>query len=134
MLTPPDKYEVKETKTGIYWIEDDGILVSVPFKDAPKLSIEESKQQMLDFMEEFQNQKFCMLMDAHVNQQTSKEEREFSDEWLPKVVLALAVIVYNPLGKMMVNMYLGLKPPPYPLKMFGPNEVEKAKDWLRTYL
>ena len=61
-----------------------------------------------------------------------KEDRDWIARELNSVIKALAIISTSPLGKMLANLFFGLKPPPYPYKFFS-NEID-AKEWIKQYL
>lgn len=130
----PDNTEVYETQTSIYWFDEDGILYSITKPDAPKLNSEEFMEQIEEFISNFGGEKKCMLIDAKYAKPNSHDERKASAEMLPKMVKALAIIVHNPLGRMVVNLFIGLEKPKYPMKIFKPGEEEKAREWLKQYL
>lgn len=133
-MEPPKDVEVHETPTSRIWLGKDGILYSITKPNAPKLSPEQSRNQLDDFMEKFGNKKQCMLIDVKYAQPNTPEERKQSAELLPKVTKAMAVIVHNPLGRMVVNLFIGLEKPKYPMKIFKPGDEEKAREWLKKYL
>ena len=130
-MEPPKNAELVETRTSISWLEDNGILCSIS-KKAPEPTVEESKRDIEDFKRRYGNQKFCMLMDITHSTPSSKEMRDWAAEELPKLVKAIAMISNSPLGRMVANLFFGLKPPPYPTKMFS-NEHD-AREWLKQYL
>jgi hypothetical protein len=132
-MEAPATAEVTETITGYFWFED-GILCSVSKPNPPKLTPAQEKEETDRFFERFGKQKFCMLIDAKHAKPSSREERKKAAEMLPEFVKAIAIIVHNPLGRILVNLFVGLQKPPYPLKMFKPDEVDKAKEWLKQYL
>ncbi|HLP13019.1 MAG TPA: STAS/SEC14 domain-containing protein [Flavobacteriales bacterium] len=132
MQAPPN-VEVNETLTGFFWFED-GILCSTTKPNAPKLTSEQEKQETEKFIARYGKQKFCLLIDGKHIKPNSKEERKKAAETLPEFVNAIAIIVHNPLGRIVVNLFVGLQKPPYPLKIFKPGEEAKAKEWLKQYL
>jgi hypothetical protein len=129
----PTHLEVTETITGFFWF-DEGILCSVSKPDPRKLTPEEEKEETEKFYAKYGKKKLCMLIDGKYIKPNTKEERRKAAETLPDLVNAIAVIVHNPLGRIVVNLFVGLQKPPYPLKIFKPGEEEKAKTWLKQYL
>jgi hypothetical protein len=127
----PKNVKAIEFPTSTMWFDENGILCSIS-KKAPPQSIEESKKGMEEFYKIFGNEKHCMLIDITNASPTNKEARDYAATELPKVVKAIAMISNSALGRMLANLFFGLKPPPYPAKMFS-NET-KAKEWLKTYL
>lgn len=127
----PADVEKVEFATSIAWVDKDGILCSIS-KKVPAPSIEESKKELELFKKHFGDKKHCMLLDITNSAPTSKEARDWGAIELAKLIKALAMISNSALGKMVANLFFGLKPPPYPTKMFT-NEKE-AKEWLKQYL
>lgn len=131
-MKAPDNAEVTETITGFFWFEE-GILCSVSKPDAPKLTPEQEKEETEKLIAKYGKKKFCMLIDGKHIKPSTKEERRKAAETLPQFVNAIAIIVHNPLGRIVVNLFVGLQKPPYPLKIFKPSEEDKAKEWLKQY-
>lgn len=132
MLEPPKNVEIRHHYTNLWWIEDDGIICSVSKKDHPDVGAEQYIEQLDDLRRVTGNAKKCMLLDITHAKPTSKEDREFASIELAKVIKALAFLSDSSLGKMIMNIFLHLKPPPYPAKMF--TDEHEARVWLRQYL
>lgn len=126
----PTEIEVKETRTSYMWFDKDGILCTVSKKDAPDLSPEEYDKNTKEAAEFIGDKKCCILIDAKHTKPSSSSQQKKAAEILDKTTLALAIIVHNPVGRMIVNLFVGLKKPSYPLKIFKPGEEGKAKKWL----
>lgn len=133
MLPPPD-VKTYENSGSIYWFESDGILCSFSKPDAPRVNDDDAVAEFERFYQEHGQRRFCILIDAKHAKPNTKAERQRAAEMLPRVTKALAVIVHNPLGRMLVNLFVGLQKPPYPLKIFKPGEEDQARAWLRQYL
>ena len=131
-MTPPLHVETHENLTSVWWIEDDGILCSISKKEAPELTRQQSITQLEDFKQLTGHRKTCMLLDISNSRPIRREDREFVSQELEKIVQALAFISKSALGKMVANLFLNLKPPPYPVRMF--TDEHEARQWLRQYL
>jgi mRNA degradation ribonuclease J1/J2 len=127
----PQNASVLETPTSVSWRGEDGIIYSVSRK-GPHPTVEESKKQMQRFREHFGEGRFCFLIDITEATPTPKENRDYAAEVFPQITKAMAIISKSALGRMVANLFFGLKPPSYPTKMFE-NEAE-AKEWLKQYL
>jgi len=127
----PKNTKVFDFPTSSLWFDENGILCSIS-KKAPEQTMEESKKWMEEYYKIFGDKKQCMLVDITNATPTNKEARDYAAAELPKVVKAIAMISHSALGRMLTNLFFGLKPPPYPAKMFS-NETE-AKEWLKSYL
>jgi SpoIIAA-like len=132
-MIAPENVEVTETLSGFYWFEE-GILYSSLKPDAPKLTPEQEKAATEKFIAKYGKGKFCMLIDGKHIKPNTREERKKAAEILPEFVSAIAILVHNPLGRIVVNLFVGLQKPPYPIKIFKPDEIDKAKDWLKLYV
>lgn len=127
----PKGVELYETARSIAWIDENGILCSIS-KKAPPPTLEETDRDLEKFKKQFGNRKWCMILDVTNASPNTKETRDYAAKELPKLVKAMAMISNSALGRMVANLFFGLKPPPYPAKMFS-NERE-AKEWLKQYL
>lgn len=130
-MEPPKDAIVYDAPNSVSWKDESGIICSVS-KKAPPQSIEESKKEILEFRKRYGEGKFCFLMDITNATPTPKEVRDWAAEELNKLTKAMAIISKSALGRMVANLFFGLKPPPYPTKMFE-NERE-AREWLKQYL
>ena len=132
MITIPKNTEIHDEPGGKWWIDEHGILYSIGKKDAPKPTKEETEKNRQRFKEIFGEKKICMMLDITYAQPTTKKERDEAAPQMGKMVKAIALLTTSPLSRMMANLFFGLKPPPYPAKIFT-NEKE-AKEWLKQYL
>lgn len=130
-MQTPLNAELIETSTSIQWMDENGIICSISKKHPPQ-SLEETKRDVENWYKRWGNKKYCLLLDITNSSPTSKEIRDYVADELPKMVKAIAMISNSALGRMVANLFFGLKPPPYPTKIFG-NEQE-AKEWLKQYL
>ena len=127
----PKNADLHDTVSSVAWRDENGILCSIS-KKAPPPTLEESKKEIDAFRKKFGPGKFCMLIDITDASPTPKETRDWAAEELNKMVKAIAMISRSALGRMVVNLFFGLKPPPYPTKMFS--DEKEAKEWLKQYL
>jgi hypothetical protein len=131
IMQPPPNAELFETMTSVMWKDENGIICSSS-KKHPPVTLEQSKKDLELFRKRFGDEKHCMLLDITNSTPSSKEVRDFAAEELPKMVKALALVSNSPLGKMVANLFFGLKPPSYPTKMF--TDETAAREWLKQYL
>ena len=130
-MQPPKNAEVHETVSSTAWLDENGIICSIS-KKCPPPTLEQSKTEIIAFWKKFGEGKFCMLIDITDAPPTSKEVRDWAAAELNKMVKAIAMMSRSALGRMIVNLFFGLKPPPYPTKTF--NDEKEAKEWLKQYL
>lgn len=130
-VIPPKNTVVFETELSVMWFDHDGIFCSVTkknsslTKEALLLSFEYLNQNKKE-------EKICWLGDITQASPPTKEARTFAAEETPKFIKALALITNSSLSKMIAELFLLVKKPPYPTKMFS-TEVE-AKNWLKQYV
>ncbi|MBU2018634.1 MAG: hypothetical protein KJ941_03225 [Bacteroidetes bacterium] len=127
-LQPGPDDNVMERLNDFIWVDENDIICSVPKEEPVKMTMTQINQQIEDWIAIYGEGKKKMLVVINPHVKSTKEERDFSAELLPRFVIAIAVINQSALGRMAINLFLGLKPPSYPLKMF--KAQEEAKEWL----
>ena len=132
MVTIPKNVPVYDEPGGVWWINEEGILYFISKKDAPKTTKEENEKQIHKLNEFFGGEKICLMPDINYIKPFTKQEREEISIQLEKIVKAMAILSTMPLSWMVARLFLGLKPPSYPVKIFN-NETE-AKKWIKQYL
>jgi hypothetical protein len=128
-MKAPEKAEVFETATSRYWFEGE-VLYAVS-KKAPPLESQEQEKQTKEFLERLKGKRVCAVLDISNSAPTTKEGRDKNKTLLPKMFKAIAFISHTALGKMVINLYLGLQPMPFPTKVF--NNENEAKVWILQY-
>jgi hypothetical protein len=131
MITIPEDVVVYESPGGKWWVKND-ILYSLGKKDPPKLSQDEEAEEMKRFKEAVGDRKICMILDITYAKPADKNERDKAAVELERLVKAMAMVTTSPLGRMVANLFFGLKPPSYPVKMFS--NVDDAEKWIRQYV
>ncbi|MGZ4056596.1 MAG: DUF7793 family protein [Bacteroidia bacterium] len=131
MMTPPENTEIHESIGGTWWIKND-ILYSVGKKNAPKPTPEEAEKELELFKKIVGNKKICMILDISTAKPSSREERDRAAVELEKLVKAMAMVTTSPFSRMVANLFFGLKPPSYPVKMCS--SVEEAEEWIKQYV
>src|SRR5688572_16222809 len=111
----PANAKLLDMPTSISWKGEDGIIYSLSKKGAHP-SLDESKKQIEEFRKHYGEGKFCFLIDITDATPTPKESRDWAAEELPKMVKAMAIISKSALGRMVANLFFGLKPPTYPTR------------------
>lgn len=62
----------------------------------------------------------------------TKEAREyFTQDRASENLTAIAAVINSPVGKIMVNFFLNINKPPYPVKIF--TDYDKAYEWIKQY-
>lgn len=131
-MLPPEGVEVRERLNDFIWFDDDGVLCSVPKEKMIPQTMEESREEVRKWDEEFGIFKICMINVVNPHAKSTKEQRDYIADIFPKYVKAIALINNSALGRMAINLFIGLRPPSYPLKTF--KDYESAKEWVNQYL
>lgn len=120
-----------ETPKSFNWIED-GILHSVA-KDKAYLDIEDAIAITRAF-QELSPSPIPLLVDLARTTGQSPETRKYfsADPIHISSYSAVALLVSNPVGKVLANFYLGLNKPSKPTRLF--TSKEEALKWLQEFL
>jgi mRNA degradation ribonuclease J1/J2 len=113
------------------WFDKDGVLYSVS-KKVPPQTVDAARETLAQFKQIVGDRKLCMILDLTNASPSDRETREFAAVELTRIVKAMGMVSGSPLGRMIANLFFGLKPPPYPVKMFA--DEKEAKAWIRQYL
>ncbi|MFC2111728.1 hypothetical protein ACFLTA_00520 [Bacteroidota bacterium] len=126
---------VKEssTGTGIVQLYRNGIMHQT-YQDGSELTMEDSQREL-----EVYRAEFCVdtnrpiLVDINNIKTVSKESRSiYSSEKTAEVFSAAALLVGNPVSRIIGNFYLGINKSAMPIKMF--TNSDEALAWLKTFL
>jgi hypothetical protein len=131
MIELPKDTEVNESPSGYWWIKNN-ILYSLGKKDAVRPAKEDEEKLLEDFKKAMGNKKMCMILDITYAKPSAREDRDRAAEELANLVKAMAMVSESPLGRMVANLFFGLKPPSYPVKMFS--NVKDAEEWIKQYI
>jgi hypothetical protein len=129
----PQDVKTLEMQNSTVWMDENGIIYSVPKdKEPEETDITKVVEEMKKFRQFTGGQKCCIVIESNSNSRpTKKEHRDIIASELESVTKAMAIVTNSPLSRMVANLFFGLKPPPYPAKMFT-NEKE-AKEWILQY-
>ncbi|HTL81639.1 MAG TPA: STAS/SEC14 domain-containing protein [Bacteroidia bacterium] len=130
-MRPPENVKLIESTLSTLWFEEDGIFCSVFHENAllTKESLQDSFNKILELTK---GEKVCWLGEVTHVPGVDRETRDFASKETPKLIKALAIVTRSPISSMIANLYLGLKKPPFPAKLF--TDEQKAREWLRHYL
>src|SRR3954471_8495556 len=109
-MQPPSSAKINETPGSISWFEDD--ILYVVTKRGPMEPVENRKKQTDEFIRNLKGKKLCAIIDVTNSSPSNRESREYNTLILPQIFHAIAFIATTALGKMLVNLYLGMKPLP----------------------
>jgi hypothetical protein len=131
LIKPPDNVKVHEAPGGILWIKDN-VLYFCGKKIDRVQTAEENEEELQLLQKMVGSKKMCMILDLTYAKPPAKGERDKAAGEMEKLVKAMALVGSSPLGRMVANLFFGLKPPTYPVKMFS--NVKDAEEWIRKYV
>ena len=133
MEIPPGA-KTYELSSSVIWIDENGILFSNPKPGVPPvLTMEEIMKEMQLFKSVTNNKKVCIVAETNSKSPPPpKDQRDFIAEQINSITKAFAIVTTSPVSRMIANLFFGLKPPPYPMKMFS--NKEEAVEWIKQYL
>lgn len=127
-LYPGPNDVVIERDNDFIWIDENEIIYSVPKENQIALTREETIKQINEWEAQYGSRKWKILLVVNPHVKSSKEDRDFAAAIFQRYISAMAVINESALGRMAINLFLGLKPPKYPFRVF--KNQEDAKSWL----
>ncbi|HEX4852336.1 MAG TPA: STAS/SEC14 domain-containing protein, partial [Puia sp.] len=126
----PKDRQIFEGEIATYWLEDDGILVSVskrPMRTVANLT------ENIKLVKKITNNGIPPLLIYLSNSPVpDKATRKFASNQLPNLYKAMAMVSKPGLAKFIMNLLFRFKTPPIPMKSFD-NDSD-AREWLRQYL
>jgi hypothetical protein len=123
----------QKTSQGVVWMDKDGIL----YQDYPpgtEIAIEDSLEELKIYRTTFCNDaRRPIIVDISNIKTVSKESRDiYSSEEMGDTISAAALIVSNPVSRIMGNFYMGISKTKMPVRMF--TRIDEAKKWLKDFL
>ncbi len=130
MVKIPTDRQVFEGEIATYWIDDDGILVSL--SKNPMRTVANIRENVALVKRITKDKRVPLLIYLSNSPVPDKATRKFSTEQLPNVYTAMAMISEPGLAKFIMNILFKLQSPPIPMKNF--TDEKEAKEWLKQYL
>jgi hypothetical protein len=123
----------QNTSQGEVWIDEDGIL----YQDYPpgtEITIEDSLGELKIYRTTFCKEvRRPIIVDISNIKTVSKESRDiYSSNETAEILSAAALIVSNPVSRIMGNFYMGISKTMMPVRMFA--TTKEAKNWLKDFL
>jgi len=123
----------QKTSQGEVWMDEDGVLYQA-YPSGTELKLEDSLEEL-----EIYRSAFCkdvsrpIIVDLSNIKRVSKESRDiYSSEEMGGIISAAALIVSNPVSRIMGNFYMGINKTKMPVRMFA--TTMDAKNWLKDFL
>ena len=123
----------QKTTQGEVWLDKDGILHQEYAKGA-ELKLQDSRAELKLYQTRFCHEgKRPIVVDLTGIKTVSKESREiYSSEEMGNILSAAALIVGNPVSRIMGNFYMGINRTRMPVRMF--TRTTDARKWLKEFL
>ena len=123
----------QKTSQGEVWMDDDGILYQ-EYPPGTKITIEDSLGEFKIYRSTFcKDVRRPIIVDISNIKTVSKESRDiYSSQETSEILSAAALIVSNPVSRIMGNFYMGINKTIMPVRMF--TATSDAKDWLKDFL
>jgi hypothetical protein len=129
-MTPPKDREIFEGEIATYWLDEDGILISL--SKSPRRTVANITANIALVRRITNNKKVPLLIYLSSSPVPDKETRKFVTKELPNVYTAMAMVSKPGLATFIMNFLFKLNPPPIPMKNF--TDDKEAKEWLKHYL
>jgi hypothetical protein len=121
------------TRQGKVWLGKDGILYQ-DYVTSAELRLEDSLDELRVYQSTFcRERKRPILVNITNIKTVSKESRNiYASEEMGNIISAAALIVDNPVSRIIGNFYMGISKTKMPVRMF--TSTHEAITWLRNYL
>ena len=113
------------------WMEIRGHYFFVNYKSDTILTLDAAKEIISDAIRFASNKTYPVLTDIRNMPSHYKDVREYFANEGSKHVCANAILVSNPLSRILANFFLSINKPVAPTKLF--TEEEKAAKWLEMF-
>jgi len=129
-VTFPTDREIFEGEIATYWVEDDGILVSV--SKSPRRTVENIKGNIALVKKITNNKKSPLLIYLSASPIPDKETRKFVNAQLANTYSAMAMVSKPGLASIIMKFLFKFNKPPIPMKNF--TDEDEARRWLRQFV
>jgi hypothetical protein len=130
MVQIPTDRQVTEGEIATYWIEDDGILVSL--SKSIKRTVENITGNVALVKQITHNKPAPLLIYLANSPVPDKATQKLSTEQLPNIYKAMAMVSEPGLASFIMKLLFAFRPSPIPIKNF--TDEKEARVWLRQYL
>jgi hypothetical protein len=123
----------QKTSQGEVWMDEDGVLYQ-DYPSGTEITIEDSLGELNLYRTVFcKGDRRPIIVNISNVKTVSKESRDiYASGKTAEVLSAAALIVSNPVSRIMGNFYMGINKTMMPVRMFA--TTEDAKKWLKNFL
>jgi hypothetical protein len=127
------QHNKQKTSQGEVWMDEDGILYQ-DYAPGTELTHKDSLKELMVYRTYFCKEvKRPIVVDITNIKRVSKESRDiYSSEEMGGLISAAALIVGNPVSRIMGNFYMGINKTKMPVRMF--TRTGDARKWLKDFL
>jgi|SRR5688572_13337115 len=129
MKLPADA-EVYELPNCSFWFDPKGFLCCLCKNTASNLK--ETQETFAFLRTLLKDRKVCLLMDATMKLPLDRETSDYMDREIHHYFDAVAITSDSVLGRIVVKVFLHLKPQRIPIKMF--TTEQEGREWLVQYM
>ena len=120
------------TKKGEAYIDEQGILIQTYLKNTD-LTLEDAKTDFESYLSLCDQGKLPVLIEMENVKSVEREARAYySSKEATNYITAAALLITNPVNRIIGNFYMGLNKTAFPFRLFS--EKDKAIKWLKQYL
>jgi hypothetical protein len=127
VLTPPSS---ATTRTCTFWVNG---IVHARFHDGAEVTLTDAQENLVVVGNLTNGHRLPVLVDLRpIRSQTAEARACFAGSGGAAVSSAVALVIGNPLSRVLGSFYLGFNRPLTPTRLF--TSVADAEAWLRTFL
>ena len=120
------------TKKGEAYIDEQGILIQT-YRENTDLTLEDAKADFKSYLSLCDQCKLPVLIEMENVKSVEREARAYySSKEATNYITAAALLITNPVNRIIGNFYMGLNKTAFPFRLFTENK--KAIQWLKQYL
>lgn len=128
-VNPPEDVDVIERINDFVWQQPNGIWVVVAKEEQRKLTKNEFLADLEFWKRKAKGSRIRSISIANPKMSSTKEQRELSEEEIPKIFEAVAIVTDSALGRIVIKIFTNLKPPKgYSLGVF--DSYAAAEKWV----
>ena len=132
MIIMEEKPKSISTNKGQACIDSHGILIQT-YNEDTDLTLDDAQADFESYNALCEECKMPVLIDMENVKSVEREARAYySSEQATKYITAAALLITNPVNRIIGNFYMGLNKTAFPFRLF--TEKEKAIQWLKNHL
>ena len=123
--------EVVVTRTGKFWLEEDGIIRGIILPPAEH-NLADAKENSEAVAKVAKGKKLPLFIEmVGCKSITSEARTHYAREQVGEEVYAVALLIGSPISRVIGNFFMGFNKPKHPVKLF--TSETKAIEWLGSF-